>query len=503
MYHQLDDGADGWVGKAGTGTLRGLPLFAVARRRLSILVTLPGGSSYEDVVEVILMASPISSSHEVCPPPSAMKDQYEPVTPSGTAARGRPVADSTDVSVAPCGGRVLDAEKWLLQRMLRRLGNPAIRVVLWDGQQIATSDARPVALVRIRDRRTLLGLIVNPVIGFGDAYSDGKIEVEGDLLEFLHTVSRAIWPTITSDGSLRTRFAQWFSRLHSSTIGRSRRNVHHHYDIRVDFYRMWLDEQLVYTCAYFPDPVMTIDQAQRAKMDYVCHKLRLCPGETVVEAGFGWGALALHMARHYGVRVHAYNLSHAQTLFARQRAEAEGLTSQVVFIEDDYRNISGRFDAFVSVGMLEHVGRKHYRRLGEVINRCLKPEGRGLIHSIGRNQPARLDAWIRRRIVPGAYPPTLKEMLDIFQRQGFSVLDIENLRLHYARTLEHWLARFRASEDRVAEMFDERFVRMWRLYLTGSIAGFAAGTLQLFQVLFTRVGVNNIPWTRAGLYGDR
>jgi len=449
------------------------------------------------------MSSSISSSHEVRPPISAMKDKFDPVTPSRAPPQNRPVADSTAISVSPSGGRVLRAEKLLLQRMLRRLGNPAIRVVLWDGQQIATGDAPPVALVRILDRRTLLGVIVNPEIGFGDAYADGKIEVEGDLLEFLQAVARAIWRTITSKGSLRTRFAQWFSRLHSNTIGHSRRNVHHHYDIREDFYRMWLDEQLVYTCAYFPDPTMTIDQAQRAKMDYVCRKLRLRPGETVVEAGFGWGALALHMARHYGVRVQAYNLSHAQTLFARGRAGAEGLASQVEFIEDDYRNISGRFDVFVSVGMLEHVGRRHYRRLGEVINRCLKPEGRGLIHSIGRDQPVSLDAWISRRIFPGAYPPTLKEMMDIFQRWRFSVLDVENLRLHYAKTLEHWLARYQASEDRVAEMFDQRFVRMWRLYLTGSIAGFAAGTLQLFQVLFARAGVNDIPWTRAGLYENR
>jgi len=449
------------------------------------------------------MTTPIYSNHAVRQLPSARNDERQAVTTYSSASQDRAVADSTDHSVPPRTGRVFGTEKWLLEQMLRRIGNPAIRVVLWDGQQIATSDAPPVAVVRIHDRRTLLGLVVNPTIGFGEAYAEGKIEVEGDLLEFLQTVSLAIWPTISSGRSLRTRLAQWLSRLHSGTIRRSRRNVHHHYDITVDFYRLWLDEQLVYTCGYFPDPAMTIEQAQLAKMDYVCRKLRLCPGETVVEAGCGWGALALHMARHYGVRVRAYNLSHSQTLFARQRAEVEGLASQVVFIEDDYRNISGQYDVFVSVGMLEHVGRAHYRKLGEVINRCLRPEGRGLIHTIGRNRPARLDAWIDRRIFPGAYPPTLKEMMDIFQPRGFSMLDVENLRLHYARTLEHWLARYRASEDRVAEMFDERFVRMWRLYLTGSIASFTAGTLQLFQVLFARAGVNDIPWTRAGLYADR
>jgi cyclopropane-fatty-acyl-phospholipid synthase len=188
-------------------------------------------------------------------------------------------------------------------------------------------------------------------------------------------------------------------------------------------------------------------------------------------------------------------------LFARQRARAEGLASQVEFIEDDYRNISGRFKVFVSVGMLEHVGREHYRRLGDVIDRSLEPDGRGLIHWIGRNRPGRLDGWIERRIFPGAYPPTLQEMLDVLQPRGFSVLDVENLRQHYAKTLQHWLARFRDREDEVAEMFDERFVRMWRLYLAGSLAAFAAGTLQLFQLVFARSNAGDVPWSRAWMYG--
>lgn len=416
-------------------------------------------------------------------------------------AAPRQCFDSNSAAVAPQQvRRAFAAEKWLLQRLLQRLGNPAIRLVLWDGQQVAAGNHPAVTVVRIGDRRALLGLIANPALGFGDAYSEGRIEVQGDLVEFLQIVDNGLWSTMTSHKTVRTRMGHWLSSLHSNTIGRSRRNVHYHYDITEAFYRLWLDEHLVYTCAYFPDPEMSIDEAQRAKMDYVCRKLRLRPGEQVVEAGFGWGALALHMARHYRVQVKAYNLSHEQVLHAQRRAKAEGLDSRVVFIEDDYRNISGQFDAFVSVGMLEHVGRKHYRCLGEVIDRCLKPDGRGLIHSIGRDQPAPLDPWIARRIFPGAYPPTLKEMMDVFQPRGFSVLDVENLRLHYARTLEHWLARYQANEDRVAQMFDERFVRMWRLYLAASVAAFATGTLQLFQIVFTRAGNNQIPWTRASLY---
>jgi cyclopropane-fatty-acyl-phospholipid synthase len=152
--------------------------------------------------------------------------------------------------------------------------------------------------------------------------------------------------------------------------------------------------------------------------------------------------------------------------------------------------------------MLEHVGKQHYHQLGEVIHRCLKRTGRGLIHSIGRNQPVPFDGWTERRIFPGAYPPSLCEMLQILQPYGFSVLDVENLRQHYAQTLRHWLARYRAHEDQVIEMFDERFARMWRLYLTGSIAAFNTGTLQLFQVLFTRSASCEAPWTRGWLYED-
>jgi cyclopropane-fatty-acyl-phospholipid synthase len=178
------------------------------------------------------------------------------------------------------------------------------------------------------------------------------------------------------------------------------------------------------------------------------------------------------------------------------------LADRVEFIEDDYRSIRGECDAFVSVGMLEHVGLRHYGELGRVIDRCLAPRGRGLLHTIGRNRPGRLNAWIERRIFPGAHPPTLRAITDVFEPAGFSVLDVENLRLHYARTLEHWLERFELHATDVARMFDERFVRAWRLYLSGSIVSFTTGSLQLFQVVFTRAENNDVPWTRAELYAE-
>jgi cyclopropane-fatty-acyl-phospholipid synthase len=286
------------------------------------------------------------------------------------------------------------------------------------------------------------------------------------------------------------------------SVAGSRSNVYHHYDIGNDFYRLWLDEQLLYTCAYYARPELTLEQAQVAKMDHVCRKLGLRPGETVVEAGCGWGALALHMAREYGVSVRAYNVSREQIAYARERARVEGLDGRVEFLEEDWRRISGRCDAFVSVGMLEHVGVDNYRELGDVIHRVLPPHGRGLIHTIGRNYPGQLYAWIRHRIFPGAQPPALSQMMDVFEHRDFSVLDVENIRLHYAVTLKHWLERFESHADEVCDLFDERFVRMWRLYLASSMVAFESGSLQLYQVLFAPGCNTRLPWTRDGIYRE-
>jgi cyclopropane-fatty-acyl-phospholipid synthase len=220
----------------------------------------------------------------------------------------------------------------------------------------------------------------------------------------------------------------------------------------------------------------------------------------VAEAGCGWGGLARHFARHYGVKVRSYNISKEQIAYARAKAQEQNLSDRVEYVEDDYRNMAGSYDVFVSVGMLEHVGREHYATLGKVARSILKPEGRALIHSIGRNRPERLNAWIEKRIFPGSYPPSLKETMDIFEPNGFSVLDVENLRLHYAKTLEHWLSRFEDNANTVARMFDEDFVRAWRLYLAGSIAAFTCGTMQLFQIVFTHAHNNHLPWSREHLY---
>jgi cyclopropane-fatty-acyl-phospholipid synthase len=394
--------------------------------------------------------------------------------------------------------RVYGIDTWLARKFLHTIGDPPLRVTLWDGTELAPPNSAPAAGLVIRDRGALWRLLTNPQLHFGDDYSTGRIEIEGGLVQFMETVYQAMAQTPrfrpSSDPAAYRR-----NQPHLNSLAGSRHNIHHHYDMGNEFYQLWLDAEMLYTCAYFPEPDASLEDAQIAKMDLVCRKLRLRPGQTVVEAGCGWGSLARHMARRYGVTVRAFNISHEQIAHARERARTEGLEGRVVYVEDDYRAITGTYDAFVSVGMLEHVGPDHNQELGRVIDRSLMEQGFGLIHTIGQNVATPMSPWFLKRIFPGSYPPTLREMMALFEPMGFTVLDVENLRLHYAKTCEHWLDRFEQNRDRVREMFDERLVRAWRLYLSGCIANFRIGTLQLYQVVFSRATNNRVPWTRSHL----
>jgi cyclopropane-fatty-acyl-phospholipid synthase len=358
----------------------------------------------------------------------------------------------------------------------------------------AQNSSHASATLRLADTRALVALLCNPQMNFGDLYSKGRLEVEGNLVGLLEDF---YWLPDTRSGRIAGAVLGLWQ---PNTLRGSRRNIRRHYDLPTEFHAIYLDPQLVYTCAYFPSETTTLEDAQIAKMDHVARKLWLRPGETVVEAGCGWGSLALHMARHYGVKVKAFNISSEQIAYARERLRKEGLGARVEFIQDDYRNISGRFDAFVSVGMLEHVGRRHYGELGSVIRRAIGDSGRGLLHFIGRNKPRPLNPWIRRRIFPGAYPPVLREAMEVLEPQDFTVLDVENIGRHYARTLECWLQNFDQAFDRVTREYGVELARKWRLYLAGSTAAFRMGGMHLFQVVFAGRECASVPWTRAYLY---
>ncbi|MFL1456443.1 class I SAM-dependent methyltransferase [Marinobacter sp. GN3S48] len=391
-------------------------------------------------------------------------------------------------------------EIWLITKLMRMAGSPPVRFLLWNDEVIEPEAGEARFTIRLTDPKALYSLVTNPNLAFGDLYSAGRLEVEGDLPDLMEALYRAVHQA-------RQRWPRWLDALwrnhnpRPTGISEAKENIHHHYDLGNEFYRLWLDEaEMQYTCAYYERPDLTLEQAQLAKLEHVCRKLRLKPGMTVVEAGCGWGGLARYMARNYGVKVHSYNISKEQLAYARAEAERQQLDHLIEYVEDDYRNIQGQYDAFVSIGMLEHVGRDNYPALSDLIKRSLKPDGIALLHSIGRNRPMLMNAWIEKRIFPGAYPPSIGEFMTLCEHGDFSVLDVENLRLHYAQTLTHWMDRFTACEDQVSDMYDEHFARAWRMYLAGSIAAFRAGSLQLFQVVFTHGDNNRLPQSRQDLY---
>ena len=391
-------------------------------------------------------------------------------------------------------------ERWLVAKLMRMAGSPPVRFRLWNGEATEPEQQPARFTLSLADPKALYSLVANPNLAFGDLYSAGRLEVDGDLPDLMEAMYRAVH-------AARQKWPKWLDALwrnhnpRPTGISEARENIHHHYDLGNEFYRLWLDTaEMQYTCAYYEQADNTLEQAQLAKLEHVCRKLRLKPGMTVVEAGCGWGGLARYMARNYGVTVHAYNISREQLAYARAEAERQGLDNLVTYVEDDYRNIEGQYDAFVSIGMLEHVGKDNYPALSELIKRSLKPDGIALLHSIGRNRPMLMNAWIEKRIFPGAYPPSIGEFMELCEHGDFSVLDVENLRLHYAQTLSHWMDNFTANQDKVTEMYDEHFTRAWRLYLAGSIAAFRAGSLQLFQVVFTHGDNNQLPRSRQDLY---
>ena len=391
-------------------------------------------------------------------------------------------------------------ERWLIAKLLHMAGSPPVRFELWNGDFVAPDGVSAEFTIRLNDHKALLTLVTNPNLAFGDLYSAGRLEVDGDLSDLMETLYRSVHRA-------RQQWPKWLEALwrnhnpRATGLSEAKENIHHHYDLGNDFYRLWLDTaEMQYTCAYYESPDITLEQAQLAKLEHVCRKLRLKPGMIVAEAGCGWGGLSRYMAREYGVKVHAYNISREQLAYAREEAKRQELDHLVEYIEDDYRNIDGQYDAFVSIGMLEHVGKENFPAMSELIRRVLKPDGLALLHSIGRNRPMLMNAWIEKRIFPGAYPPSISEFMSICEDGEFSVLDVENLRLHYAQTLNHWMERFQQHREQVTDMYDQHFARAWEMYLAGSIAAFRAGSLQLFQVVFSHGSNNKLPQNRRDLY---
>ena len=355
--------------------------------------------------------------------------------------------------------------------------------------------------VAIRSAAAERAIAIDPMLALPEAFMDGQFEVlEGDLIDFLEiafvNLERGMAGTSLATKLLEgTRYA--FRRIQQfNTAGRARQNVHRHYDLSGEMYRLFLDNDMQYSCAYFARPDMTLDEAQEAKKRHITAKLAVKPGQSVLDIGSGWGGLGLHIAQQYDADVLGVTLSTEQHAVATQRAQEAGLENHVHFELRDYRDLSERFDRIVSVGMFEHVGVNHYRTFFDKCATLLKPDGVMLLHSIGRSgRPSATNAFIRKYIFPGGYIPALSEVLPAIERSGLVVTDIEILRLHYAETLKNWRERFMANRKRAIEIYDERFARMWEFYLAGSEAAFRWQDLMVFQIQLTKRN-DTLPITR-------
>ncbi len=371
---------------------------------------------------------------------------------------------------------------------------------LWDGERIAVGNGTPAAVLRINTPGAVRQLFSGGFHGFGDAYVSGEIAVEGDLQELLRLGLEIQFDENAQSFWKKLRFLPFYLKTRSLPT-QARSNIEYHYGRSSDFYALFLDETLTYSCAYFRHETDSLEQAQRNKFEHIARKLMLTPGETLLDIGCGWGGMLIHCADRYGVRGVGNTLSRNQLEFASARAEKLGLADRVQVSLKDYRELAGTFDKFVSIGMFEHVGREFIPVYMKKVAGLLKPGGLGLLHTIAKDVDTPTDTWILQNIFPGGYIPNLAETVREMGRVGFCILDIENLRPHYARTLEHWIARFEKNVGKVEEMFGKKFVRMWRLYLQASRASFQYDGNRVYQVLFSNGLRNDLPLVRDYMYG--
>ena len=365
--------------------------------------------------------------------------------------------------------------------------------------QFGDATGQPVE-VRFSSKATELAVALNPELALGEAYMDGSLVLEaGSIYDLLELVLKNTPEPSAASGIARMldRLNFTFRRLHqNNTLLNSKKNVEHHYDLDGGLYDLFLDEDRQYSCAYYPEWDASLEEAQQAKKRHLAAKLLLKPMHRILDIGSGWGGLGLYLAEFGDADVTGVTLSDEQHGLSNRRARESGLHERVRFLLQDYRGLSGPFDRIVSVGMFEHVGVAHYDEFFAKIRDLLTDEGVAVVHSIGRfDGPSYTSPWIRKHIFPGGYIPALSEVLPAVERQGLKVCDVEILRLHYAATLREWRRRFLSRSQDAANLYDERFVRLWEFYLACSETAFRYQGLMNFQIQLSK-DQSVVPFTR-------
>ncbi|MGM0500896.1 MAG: class I SAM-dependent methyltransferase [Bacillota bacterium] len=393
-------------------------------------------------------------------------------------------------------------QKRILKSLLNKLKGGNYKVIFWDEEEI-TSGSAPYKIEIIFNEPLLLGkLIADPVLAFGEAYMKQKIEIKGNLEELLRLRNQALNKLWINN--FISRLSDFSRGVQDKIIGsQDKEKIQHHYDIGNEFFSLWLDKTMTYSCAYFNSPQDSLYQAQLQKIDHVLNKLQLQSGEKLLDIGSGWGCLIIRAVQKYDVNAVGLTLSEEQYQKTKQIIKDFELEEQVEVKLMDYKDMSPhkyQFDKIVSVGMFEHIGKKNYPVYMKKVHDLLKSGGLSLLHTITTLKEGPTNSWIGEYIFPGGYIPAVRQIVSLLPEYNFDLLHAENLRRHYALTLEQWHQNFCQEIDEIEQMFDKEFVRMWNLFLRGCAAEFRVGSLTIHQFLFSK-GVNNqLPLTNKYIY---
>jgi cyclopropane-fatty-acyl-phospholipid synthase len=403
---------------------------------------------------------------------------------------------------------MMPAKQKLTELALHKLFNAghdrSFTVTYKNGTTQHFGDGPPQFAIRFNDD-DILDLFGDDLLtSFGEAYMDGRLDVDGDLADLIFIALRGGLMAVNGKppGFTGATLLRAASKLGFS-LQREKDNIAHHYDLGNDFFRLWLDRSLTYSCAYFKHDSDTLEQAQKQKIDHSLRKLGLQRGETLLDIGCGWGALVMRAAEAYGVKATGITLSEEQYEGANTAIASGGLKEKAGVRLTSYRTLAAegeQFDKIVSIGMVEHVGKDHLAEFAGDAEQLLKPGGLALLHLITSVKEGPINQWIDKHIFPGGYIPTLSEIIAHLSDRDFRIWDVENLGQHYSLTLDHWSERFERVVTTVRDKFGERFVRMWRLYLRASSAAFRAGSIEVHQILVSRGQPAGFPMTREYIY---
>ena len=393
--------------------------------------------------------------------------------------------------------------KQLIRGLLSRIKYGSFTVNYWDGSSEHYGDGDSHFTLYLHDAKAMNCLAGDPEMCLGEAYMDGSIDIDGDIADFISVALRSRLQEEEGASHNVTRSILGVVYGGRRSLKQQKADIAHHYDIGNDFFRLWLDKSMTYSCAYFRHPTDTLEQAQQQKIDHTLRKLRLHPHETLLDIGSGWGSLVLRASELHSVQSYGITLSEEQYTASCEEVNARGLDGRAYFRLTHYETLAHEgkiFDKIVSIGMIEHVGKAHLDEFIQSVKSMLKPGGLALLHFITAPVEGPVGGWINKYIFPNGYIPTLKEMISHLASHDFRVLDVENLGPHYRLTLDQWSERFEKSVSKVREQSGEKFVRMWRLYLRGASASFRVGNLEVHQVLVSNGQPAEILLTREDIY---